>query len=112
MEEAERLCDRIALIDAGRVVVTGTPAELVARASAEQVLRFRPSAPVPYGLLDAFGILAERDGELEVRGRDNVVQDVLVALAQHGIRPENLRLEQTSLEDAFVALTTPMEVTS
>ena len=52
MEEAERLCDRIALIDAGRVVATGTPAELVARATAEQVLRFRPSAPVPVGLLE------------------------------------------------------------
>lgn len=110
MEEAERLCDRIALIDAGRVVATGTPAELVARATVEQVLRFRPSAPVPPGLLEGLGTTTERDGELEVRGRDNVVQDVLVALDRHGIRPEHLRLEQSSLEDAFVALTSPLEV--
>jgi ABC-2 type transport system ATP-binding protein len=110
MEEAERLCDRIALIDAGRVVATGTPAELVGRATAEQVLRFRPSAPVPAGLLDGFGTATARDGELEVRGTGNVVQDVLVALDRHGIRPEQLRVEQSSLEDAFVALTTTVEV--
>lgn len=121
MEEAERLCDRIALIDAGRVVATGTPAELAARATAEQVLRFRPSAPLPAGLLDgtptvthvaattgataADGTVDAADGTVEVRGTDNVVQDVLVALHQHGIRPLGLHLEQGSLEDAFVALT-------
>ncbi|AEE47515.1 ABC transporter ATP-binding protein [Cellulomonas fimi] len=140
MEEAERLCDRIALIDAGRVVATGTPGELAARATAGQVLRFRPSAPLPAGLLDrvptvtsattapaASGSMpaevsgsvsdsrsgtASRpasgstpDGVVEVRGADNVVQDVLVALHQHGIRPLGLQLEQGSLEDAFVALT-------
>lgn len=134
MEEAERLCDRIALIDAGRVVATGTPAELAARATAEQVLRFRPSAPLPAGLLDRTTSVTHvsavhaaagaptgptdptdptdpttpsdpSDGTVEVRGTDNVVQDVLVALHQHGIRPLGLHLEQSSLEDAFVALT-------
>ncbi|GCD19143.1 multidrug ABC transporter ATP-binding protein [Cellulomonas algicola] len=133
MEEAERLCDRIALIDAGRVVATGTPAALAARATAEQVLRFRPSAPMPAGLLDRTPTVthvatttgattdataadataadatatatAPADGTVEVRGTDNVVQDVLVALHQHGIRPVGLHLEQGSLEDAFVALT-------
>lgn len=111
MEEAERLCDRIALINAGRVVATGTPAELVARAASEQVLRFRPSAPVPVGLLEQVASITHTDdGVIEARGQDNVVQDVLVALAQHGIRPENLRLEQSSLEDAFVTLTTTLEV--
>ncbi|QHT57133.1 ABC transporter ATP-binding protein [Cellulomonas sp. H30R-01] len=127
MEEAERLCDRIALIDAGRVVATGTPAELAARATAEQVLRFRPSAPMPAGLLDRTPTVTHvataagagsahvppadatapdaGDGTVVVRGTDNVVQDVLVALHQHGIRPLGLHLEQGSLEDAFVALT-------
>src|SRR4029077_9593120 len=46
MEEAERLCDRIAVIDAGRVVALDTPAGLVSRAVAEQRIRFRPSAPL------------------------------------------------------------------
>ena len=46
MEEAERLCDRIALIAAGRVAAVGTPAEIVTLAQGEQVLRVRPAAPV------------------------------------------------------------------
>src|SRR5215813_1365510 len=46
MEEAERLCDRVALIDHGRVVATDSPSGLVARVDAKQSLRFRPSAPV------------------------------------------------------------------
>ena len=46
MEEAERLCDRVAVIDAGRVIATGSPADLAARAGEDQVIRFRPSAGV------------------------------------------------------------------
>src|SRR3954462_6307373 len=46
MEEAERLCDRVAVIDAGRVVAIDTPAGLVARIPSEQRIRFRPSAPL------------------------------------------------------------------
>ncbi|HYF65260.1 MAG TPA: ABC transporter ATP-binding protein, partial [Herpetosiphonaceae bacterium] len=51
MEEAERLCDRIAVIDAGRVVALDTPAGLAARAGGDQTLRFRPSAPLDERLL-------------------------------------------------------------
>ena len=66
---------------------------------------------MPVGLLETVATVTHTDdGTIEARGRDNVVQDVLVALAQHGIRPENLRLEQSSLEDAFVALTSNVEV--
>ncbi len=128
MEEAERLCDRIVLIDAGRVVATGTPAELAARSGTEAVLRFVPDAPVPAGLLDAVpgvhavrhpgrdgGVDAERDAGVdagvEVRCTDDAVQDVLVALAAAGIRAHRPRLEQRTLEDAFVELTAqPSEV--
>src|SRR5206468_7287358 len=46
MDEAERLCDRLALIDSGRVVALDTPAGIVARVDAEQRVRFRPSAPL------------------------------------------------------------------
>src|SRR5690606_41985902 len=46
MEEAERLADRVALVDAGRLVALDTPDGLVARAVAPQVMRFRPGAPL------------------------------------------------------------------
>ncbi len=51
MEEAERLCDRVALIDAGRTVAVDTPAGLSARAGGRTELRFRPSAPFDHELL-------------------------------------------------------------
>ncbi len=110
MEEAERLCDRIVLIDHGRVVATGTPAQIAARAGAGQVLRFRVPAAPPAGLLDAIpGVQTARvlppDGDVEVVGTGDFVQDVLVALAGAGLRATGVRLEQTSLEDAFVSLT-------
>src|SRR5205085_5972308 len=51
MEEAERLCDRLALIDAGRVVALDTPAGIVGLVDAEQRLRFRPSRPFDTSIL-------------------------------------------------------------
>jgi ABC-2 type transport system ATP-binding protein len=109
MEEAERLCDRVVLIDAGRVVAEGTPAEVAARVGAEQTLVFRPSAPVDLAALAALGPVATAqarpDGAVEVRGTGNVVQDVMVALAAAGVRPDDLHVHRSTLEDAFVRLT-------
>src|ERR1700691_5366189 len=51
MEEAERLCDRVALIDSGRVVAIDTPANLAEGVDTEQRIQFRPSVPLPPGLL-------------------------------------------------------------
>jgi len=51
MAEAERLCDRVAVIDRGRVIALDTPAGLVSSMAAEQRIRFKPSVPVPDGLL-------------------------------------------------------------
>ncbi|WP_448631071.1 ABC transporter ATP-binding protein [Cellulomonas soli] len=115
MEEAERLCDRLALIDAGRVLVTGTPDEVVARASGSEVLVLRPSRPLTPDELAALSALptvsqvgsddASAEGRLEVHGTGTVVQDTLVALDRVGVQALDVRLERASLEDAFVALT-------
>ncbi|GAA2214487.1 ABC transporter ATP-binding protein [Nonomuraea monospora] len=108
MEEAERLCDRLALIDAGRVVMVDTPAGLTARARIEQRIHFRPSRPFDDALLaslpDVSGVT--RRGELVVvTGNDNVLNAVTAVLARHRIVAGRLRVEQASLEDAFVQLT-------
>jgi ABC-2 type transport system ATP-binding protein len=109
MEEAERLCDRVVLVDAGRVVAEGTPAEVAARVGAEQTLAFHPSAPVAsagLGTLASVLEVAQDDhGTVRVRGTGNVVQDVMVALASAGVRPDDLRVTRSTLEDAFVRLT-------
>jgi len=108
MEEAERLCDRVALIDAGAVVALDTPAGLVARVSAEQRIRFRPSVPLDDSVLTGLAEVREvrRHGtQLEVIGEGNVLHAVTAALAAHRIIANDLRVEQASLDDAFVRLT-------
>ena len=108
MEEAERLCDRVAVIDAGRVIALDTPTRLVAGLADGQRLRFRPSAPFPDALLTDLPQVSavERRGDLvEVRGGGELLTAVTTALAGHGVIPEQLRLEQASLEDVFVTLT-------
>ena len=105
MDEAERLCDRVAVIDRGRVVGLDTPAALGAR---EQRLRFRPSRPVAdadlLALEDVISVAREGD-HVVVSGGANVVQAVAAALARDGIVAEGLRVEQANLEDAFMELT-------
>ncbi|PRY55039.1 ABC transporter ATP-binding protein [Glycomyces artemisiae] len=108
MDEAERLCDRLAVIDAGKVVAVDTPAGLTARVSAEQRVRFRPSADFPDALLlDLPEVAAvERNGsQVVVAGSGNLLQAVASVLARSHIVAADLRVEQVSLDDAFVALT-------
>jgi ABC-2 type transport system ATP-binding protein len=108
MEEAERLCDRVALIDSGRVVVVDTPAGLTERVEIEQRIQFRPSVPLDDRLLtdlpDVTGVT--RQGDLVVvTGTANALNAVTSVLARNQIVARQLRVEQASLEDAFVALT-------
>ncbi len=108
MEEAERLSDRLAVIDSGRIVALDTPAGLVASVDTEQRIRFRPSAPVDRQLLTSLPevtSVTEAGGRLVVTGTGNVLQAVASVLARHQIVAADLRVEQASLDDAFVALT-------
>jgi ABC-2 type transport system ATP-binding protein len=108
MEEAERLADRIALIDEGRLVALDTPAGIVSRVDAEQRLRFRPSAPIDDGRLSELPEVraVTLDGStVVVAGTGNLVQVVMTALARQGVVANDLRIDQADLDDAFVALT-------
>lgn len=108
MEEAERLCDRIMVVDQGRVVAIDSPAGLVERIGSEQRLRFRPSAPIDDAdLADLPEVTAvSRNGpQIVVTGTGNVVHSVTSLLAQRRVIAEELRVEQNNLEDAYLALT-------
>jgi ABC-2 type transport system ATP-binding protein len=108
MEEAERLCDRIAIVDAGRVIATDTPDGLVRSLPDGQRLRFRPSTDFPDDLLtDLPEVHAVRRtrGEVEVTGRGDLLHAVTSALAARQVVAVDLRLDQPTLDDAFVALT-------
>jgi ABC-2 type transport system ATP-binding protein len=108
MEEAERLCDRVALIDAGRIVALDTPAGLAARAKGGKTVRFVPSGPFDEGLLTGLAEVnrVERDGRhVVVTGTGELVNTVILALHAAGVDARDVRLDAASLEDAFVRLT-------
>ena len=110
MDEAEHLCDRVVVIDAGRVVAAGTPAELTA-AGAEPSLRLRLPAGAPDGIEDALRSLPEvsavvaDDGALRIRGDGRVLPAVVAALDELGVVPAELTTLTRSLEDVFVDVT-------
>jgi ABC-2 type transport system ATP-binding protein len=108
MEEAERLCDRIAIVSDGRVVALDSPGSLVSEVETEQRIRFRPSAPLPDGLLEnlpeVYDVLTQGP-QVVVVADGNALQAVVSTLAQHRIVASDLRIEQATLEDAFVAIT-------
>jgi len=107
MEEAERLCDRIAVMDAGRVVALDTPQALISRyAGGVRVVFSTDAADVSF-LSDVTGVESVgREGpRVVVEGRDAVLVHVAAALAARGLTPSDVRLEQPTLEDVFLTLT-------
>jgi ABC-2 type transport system ATP-binding protein len=108
MEEAERLCDRVALIDSGRVAALDTPAGLAARARGGKSVRFLPSSPFDERLLTQLpGVTGvEHDGQhVVVTGTGELVNEVILALAATGVTAGDVQLDSSNLEDAFVKLT-------
>jgi ABC-2 type transport system ATP-binding protein len=111
LDEAEALADRVIVIDAGRIVAQGTPAELT-RAGAEGQIRFRAEAALPLDLLLTALPAGTRAEELEpgqylVSGE--VTPQLLATLtawcASRGVLAENLAVERRSLEDVFLEVT-------
>lgn len=108
MDEAERLCDRVALVDRGRVVAIDTPEGLADRAGVAKRVRFVPSAPFDDGLLTGLpGVRnVEHDGEhVIVTGSGELANAVILALAAAGVTATGLHLDSANLEDAFVQMT-------
>lgn len=108
MEEARDLCDRLAIIGAGRVVALDTPTGLVRRAGAGTVMSFVPSTPLDpadlSGLIDVASVHCDGDA-MVVRGSDDSVVAVLSCLHARGVTPRRLRVSAGSLDDAYLDLT-------
>jgi ABC-2 type transport system ATP-binding protein len=108
MEEAERLCDRVAIIDHGRLVALDAPAALVAGLDAETRLHFSLAGKLDLGWLEGVpGVsrVERQNGNVTVLGRGALLAQVATSLAERGIVPEDLHSERANLEDVFLKLT-------
>ncbi|MDW8807384.1 ABC transporter ATP-binding protein [Streptomyces scabiei] len=108
MEEAQRLCDRIAVIDQGRIAALDTPAGLVRRSAGATVISFTPSAPLDdrdLNTLPGLAAIGHRDGRFTLSGTDETVNAVLTLLARTHITAHQLRVADATLDDAFLDLT-------
>jgi ABC-2 type transport system ATP-binding protein len=112
LDEAAALCDRVAIIDRGRIVATGTPHELVSTAAGGQAVRFTASQLIdPAALTRLPGLRALRceglSGYFETDEAAPVVTALLALLAAQGATLWELEVKRSSLEDVFLKLTRP-----
>jgi len=108
MEEAERLCDRVALIDNGRIVALDTPSGLIEKTTGGKQVRFTPSKPFADQLLKVLPEVKtiERQGDhVKVVGSGQLVNAVILTLAKNSIEALDVQTQGSTLEDAFVKLT-------
>jgi ABC-2 type transport system ATP-binding protein len=110
MEEAERLCDRVAIMDHGKIIALGTPRELIASIGAEHMVEFSAGSDLDTSALRGI------DGVRDIRADNGVLQlqvtalhlavpRLLAELGRQGTPLTELRTHSASLEDVFVALT-------
>ena len=113
MDEAERLCDRVAIVDHGKVIALGTPRELIASIEVEHIVEFsvggaaQPLAEAPLRRIDGVRDVCAQNGNvrLQVTELHRSVPALLDELARQGVSLTALRTHSASLEDVFVALT-------
>ncbi|HEY1985115.1 MAG TPA: ABC transporter ATP-binding protein [Terracidiphilus sp.] len=116
MDEAERLCDRVAIMDHGRIIALGTPQQLIASVGGDHIVEFAVTASdATRGQVDT-GPLKEIPGvqshrvdaglhQLSVSDLHTTVPRIFSALARMGLHLSEFRTHSASLEDVFVSLT-------
>jgi ABC-2 type transport system ATP-binding protein len=108
MEEAERLCDRVAIIDHGRIIDIGTPEELIRRHAPEQtvvVATDAVSADAYFGAISDVESVKIQDGRFTIRGRGDLVTKVIDSISEHRMHVTDFRTERSTLEDVFLNVT-------
>lgn len=113
MDEAEKLCDRVAIVDQGRLIALDTPHQLIENLHAESRVKFTTlNGFNPATLTNIPGVTrAIREGDqvhvfgASLPGKPSLLLQVASTLGELGLSPADLRTEQATLEDAFIALT-------
>jgi ABC-2 type transport system ATP-binding protein len=112
MDEAERLCDRVAVMDYGRIIALGTPSELISSIGGEQIVEFAIGASAPLNAAMLTGIQGVKSHrvhagrhQLFVSELHTAVPRVFESLAAQGLDLTEFRTHSATLEDVFVSLT-------
>lgn len=108
MDEAEALCDRVAVVDHGKLVALDSPRALIRALQAESSLSFGTENGLdPAFLCDLPGVseAVREQGRVVVRGSISLLAPVAAELDRRGVQPRELRMEQATLEDVFLTLT-------
>jgi ABC-2 type transport system ATP-binding protein len=109
MEEAERLCDRVAIIEHGRIIEIGTPEDLVRRHCPERTVLLATDHTLAEERLRTIltiETVTRRDSQFTLEGKgDDFVTEVIQCLSENRIRVTNFRTELPNLEDVFLKLT-------
>ena len=109
MEEAERLCDRVAIIEHGRLIDIDSPARLVARHCPERTVELitaDPGAEAAFRAMAAAESVTRQDDRFVLQGRgEDFVTEVIRCVSEHQIRVDDFRTVLPNLEDVFLRLT-------
>jgi ABC-2 type transport system ATP-binding protein len=115
MDEAERLCERVAIMDHGKIIALGSPRELVASIGVEHVVEFAVDGDVaaqPFDVRELRTLEGVRDARtdngvvrMQVTALHRAVPALLAELVRRGVRLTELRTHSATLEDVFVTLT-------
>jgi ABC-2 type transport system ATP-binding protein len=109
MEEAERLCDRVAIIEHGRIIEIGKPEDLVRRHCPERTVLLATDnalAEERLRMIPSMDTVTRRDSQFTLHGKgDDFVTEVIHCLSESGIRVTDFRTVLPNLEDVFLKLT-------
>ncbi len=112
IEEAERLCDRVAIIDAGKIIALGTPRELQEKSATQSGIEARLDRPVPAGPLPEFAeslrtLLSDDRRSLTISSKRpaKTLVELVKWIEAQGLELEDVHLKRPTLEDVFIELT-------
>jgi ABC-2 type transport system ATP-binding protein len=108
MDEAERLCDHVALVDQGRIIAQDTSHGLAEKVTGGKHVKFIPSKDFPDTLLTDLPevkTLVRQGRHIEVSGSSELVNAVILTLDKADVEAKDMTMEAATLEDAFIKLT-------
>jgi ABC-2 type transport system ATP-binding protein len=110
IEEAEFLCDRVAVMDYGKIIALGTPPQLISEHVSESIITFRLEPPVVEDIVKGLhGVVSVQAEDGDYRITTPVPQETLIGIVamahEQGVEAEDINMKRATLEDVFLKIT-------